>query len=184
MNRQTFAQTVGQIDALVEAATRALFRTHGLPLGDLRADFGDTPEDHDLASSVGFTGPEIRGALLMTTRQDLVELAWPAELRHQAPSERDVCDWAGELVNQLVGRIKNALVPFGLALEQSTPTVVTGWHIHRTPAMTAIARRYLFDAGRGSIVLYFDAAVAEDFALARSPDENLLSAAEGDVQLF
>ena len=118
-------RTLGQIDALVEAAARALFATHGLPLGERRVDFGDTPEDHDLASSVGFTGPEIRGALLMTTRQDLVELAWPFELRHQPPSERDVCDWAGELVNQLVGRVKNALVPFGLALEQSTPTVVT-----------------------------------------------------------
>ena len=34
-----------------------------------------------MASSVGFTGPEIRGAILMTTRQDLVELAWPARAR-------------------------------------------------------------------------------------------------------
>jgi chemotaxis protein CheX len=184
MNSQAFPETVTRIDALVEAAARALFGAHGLPLGERVVDVGGTPEDHDLASSVGFTGPEIRGALLMTTRRDLVELAWPSELRHQPPSERDVCDWAGELVNQLVGRVKNALVPFGLALEQSTPTVVTGWHIHRTPAMTAIARRYVFEAGRGTIVLYFDAAVAEDFVLARSADENLLSAAEGDVQLF
>jgi CheY-specific phosphatase CheX len=184
MNHKTLTQTVEQFDAMVESAARALFETHGLTLGALRADFGVTPEDHDVASSVGFTGPEIRGAILMTTRQDLVELAWPEELRHQAPSERDVCDWAGELVNQLVGRVKNALVPFGLALEQSTPTVVTGWHIHRTPAMTAIARRYLFDAGRGTVVFYFDAAVADDFVLARSSDENLQSAVEGDVRLF
>ncbi len=184
MSSQPHTQTSGQIDALVESAARALFATHGLTLGTLRMDFGLTPEDHDVASSVGFTGPEIRGALLMTTRKDIVELAWPSELRHQSPTERDVCDWAGELVNQLVGRVKNGLVPFGLVLEQSTPTVVTGWHIHRTPAMTAIARRYLFDAGRGSMVLYFDGAVPEDFALVRSADESLLSAVEGDVQLF
>jgi chemotaxis protein CheX len=184
MSHKTIVAAQAQIDAIVESAARALFETHGLSLGELRADFGVTPEDHDLASSVGFTGPAVRGALLMTTRRDVVELAWPVELRHQSPSERDVCDWAGELVNQLVGRVKNALVPFGLALEQSTPTVVTGWHIHRTPAMTAIARRYLFEAGRGSVVLYFDAAVAEDFVLERSGDANLLSAAEGDVQLF
>ncbi len=184
MNAQPHTRTIEQIDTLVEAAARALFATHGLRLGAMRASFGLTPEDHDVASSVGFTGPAIRGALLMTTRKDVVELAWPSELRHQTPSERDVCDWAGELVNQLVGRVKNGLVPFGLALEQSTPTVVTGWHIHRTPAMTAIARRYLFDAGRGSIVLYFDAAVPEDFALVQSADESLLSAVEGDVQLF
>jgi chemotaxis protein CheX len=184
MSQQPHTRTVGQIDALVESAARALFAAHGLPLGALRTDFGITPEDHDLASSVGFIGNEIRGALLMTTRKDLVELAWPSELRHQSPSERDICDWAGELVNQLVGRVKNGLVPFGLMLEQSTPTVVTGWHIHRTPAMTAIARRYLFDAGRGAVVLYFDAAVPDDFALVRSPDESLLSAVEGDLQLF
>ena len=184
MNHPPLSQTVAQIDAMVESAARALFESHGLLLGERRADFGVTPEDHDVAGAVGFTGPEIRGAFLMTTRQDLVELAWPSELRHQPASERDVCDWAGELVNQLVGRVKNALVPFGLALEQSTPTVVTGWHIHRAPAMTSIARRFLFDAGRGSIVLYFDAAVSEDFVLARSSDESLLSAAEGDVRLF
>jgi hypothetical protein len=48
--------------------------------------------------------------------------------------------------------------------------------------MTAIARRYLFDAGRGSVVIYFDAAVPRDFALVQSPD--VVSAAEGDIQLF
>jgi chemotaxis protein CheX len=177
-------ETIAQIDGLIETAARALFGSHGFPLAEVRTNFALTPDDHDVASSVGFTGPQMRGALLMTTRRELIALAWPSELRHQLASERDVCDWAGELVNQLLGRVKNALVPYGLALEQSTPTVVTGWHIHRTPATTAIARRYLFEAELGSIVFYFDALVPEDFALVRSGNEALLSAAEGDVQLF
>jgi hypothetical protein len=176
--------SVAIIDELVEGAARALFGSLGLRLGALRQNFDVTPEDHDVASSVGFIGDVVRGAVLMTTRKDIVALAWPPELRDKEPSEGEVFDWTGELVNQLLGRVKNGLVPFGLSLEQSTPTVLTGWHIHRTPAATSIARRYLFDADRGAVAIYFDAAVPRGFVLKRSSDANLLSAAEGEVQLF
>ena len=177
-------ETMERIDAIVETAARALFGTHGLVLGDRSGAFNATPDDHDVAGSIGFTAAEIRGAVLMTARKEVLARAWPAELRHRVPTDRDVYDWTGELVNQLLGRVKNALVPFGLCLEQSTPTVVTGWHLHRAPASTNVARRYLFEAEGGSVAVYFDAVVGEAFALAESPRESLQPVVEGDVQLF
>ncbi len=177
-------ETLARIDDVVQSAARALFGTHGMTLSERAAIFAGTPRDHDVAASIGFSAAKIRGAVLLTARKDLVARAWPAELRHKVPEDRDVYDWAGELVNQLLGRVKNALAPFGLSLEQGTPTVITGWHLHRAPASTTVARRYLFEASGGSIAIYFDAEIAEGFALAMSPDESMQPVAEGGVQLF
>jgi hypothetical protein len=175
---------IARIDEVVQSATRALFETHGVTLSERASVFAGTPRDHDVAASIGFTAAHIRGAMLMTSRKEIVAHAWPAELRHKVPEDRDVYDWAGELVNQLLGRVKNALGPFGLALEQGTPTVITGWHLHRAPASTSVARRYLFEASGGSIAIYFDAAVGQGFVLSESRDENMQPVAEGGVELF
>jgi chemotaxis protein CheX len=176
-------ETVERIDAVIESATRALFASHGLTVGKASDGSSGTPDDHDVASSVGFTSTSLRGAVLLTARMDVVALAGPAELRHRTPAERDVLDWAGELVNQLLGRVKNALVPFGMALEQGTPTVVTGRHLHRAPASTNLARRFLFEAPGSPIAIYFDAAVSSELSLG-SPRESLKPVEEGEVQLF
>jgi chemotaxis protein CheX len=173
-----------RIDTIVESSARALFGTHDMPLGERATDFGVTPGDHDVAGSIGFTSKDLRGAVLMTARRDVLARAWPAELRDRVPSDRDVCDWAGELVNQLLGRVKNALVPYGLAIEQSTPTVVTGWRLHRAPASTNVARRYLFEAGGGSVAVYFDAMAGEAFSLAEPNADSVHAVVEGDIQLF
>jgi hypothetical protein len=173
-----------RIDAIVESAARALFGTHELELGARSTEFGVTPGDHDIAATIGFTSQAIRGAVLLTARRYVLAHAWPVELRDRVPSDRDVCDWTGELVNQLLGRVKNALVAFGLAIEQSTPTVVTGWRLHRAPASTNVARRYLFEAGGGSVAIYFDAVVASDFSLSEPRGDGAKAVVEGDVQLF
>ncbi|MGO8992491.1 MAG: chemotaxis protein CheX [Polyangiaceae bacterium] len=175
-------ENIARIDSLVESAARALFESHGLSLGELQGEATEAPDDHDIAASIGFTSPQVQGAILMTTRKVLVARAWPRELRHREPSEREVCDWAGELVNQLLGRIKNALLPFGLVLEQSTPTVVVGKHVHRAPPSTNLARRYYFDTSVGTLLIYFDAAIAKGLSL--TGDASVRPAPEGDVHLF
>jgi CheY-specific phosphatase CheX len=175
--------TVERLDAMVEPAARALFEHHGLSLPRASGEVDETPMDHDVAAAVGFTSPNVHGAVVMTTRKDIVARAWPRELRHREPSERDVCDWTGELVNQLLGRVKNGLASFGVTLDQGTPTVVTGRHLHRVPASTNIARRYSFAVPGGSLLVYFDATLAEGFELAPS-DGAMQAAAEGDLRLF
>jgi chemotaxis protein CheX len=177
-------QLLDRIDSVVESSARALFGANGLVLGELVKEAGDVPRDHDIACSIGFTSGEISGAVLMTTRKDIIAQSWPTELRHREPTERDICDWAGELVNQLLGRVKNVLARSGITLRQCTPTVVLGWHVHRAPACTTIARAYAFGVGGGLLLVYFDAAVAESFVLPNAEDESLASVAEGGVQLF
>ena len=101
----------------------------------------------------------------MTTRKVLVARAWPRELRHREPSEREVCDWAGELVNQLLGRVKNALLPFGL--------VARAEHAYRRdrqarpsrPAFHEPRAPLLLRHSVGTLLIYFDAAIAEGLSL-------------------
>jgi len=164
------------LDEIVDAAAHGLFETVGLPLGQVREASGRNLQDDDVASSIGFTAPTLHGAVTLVTRRDIVARSWP--------SERDVCDWAGELVNQLLGRVKNALVTRGVALDQSTPTVVVGRQVHRSPASTTVARTFIYDvSGGGTIQLYFDAVVAEAFSLSPSAEGDP-PAAEGALRLF
>jgi hypothetical protein len=172
------------IDALVERSARALFDAHGLSLGRLHPSIDEALADHDVACSIGFSSPQIHGALLMTTRKSVVARAWPPELRHRTPTEREVCDLAGELLNQLLGRVKNGLSPFGLALDQGTPTIVVGVVVRRAPASTAVARRYVFDLAGASLAIHLDAVVVEGFALSEVDDEGPRGALEGDLRLF
>jgi hypothetical protein len=170
-----------RIEALVESAVVALFAAHGLPLGERLTDVDDQAMGHDLAASIGFAGHEIRGALLLMTRMSVIRRTWPAELGNHEPSERELCDWGGEMVNQLLGRIKNALVGFGSHLEQCTPTVVTGLQVHRAPAATNFTRRYCFRVDAGMVVLFFDAATTDRFALG---DATSSAVPEGELRLF
>jgi chemotaxis protein CheX len=181
MNRERLLE---RIESVVESSARALFAANGLALGKLVGDTGDPPRDHDIACSIGFTSGEVSGAVLMTTRKDIIARTWPTELRHREPTENDICDWAGELVNQLLGRVKNVLARSGVTLQQCTPTVVLGWHVHRGPACTTVARAYAFGVEQGLILVYFDAAVGDTFVLPETEDPTLASVAEGGVELF
>lgn len=118
--------------------------------------------------------------MLLTAQKALVARAWPGDLRHREPSDRDVCDWAGELVNQLLGLVKLALLGRRVGLDQGTPVVVEGWHLHRVRATTALARRYLFRTDGASLLVYVDADAADGFALA----EPKVSAGEGEDLFF
>ena len=140
---------VEKLDALAKASVSSLFEWMGLTLQDWSGPADGTPEDHDLACSLGFIAPKMHGAVLMTTRRQLVASAWPKDLRDRTPSESDVCDWAGELVNQLLGRVKNGLVPYGVVIEQGTPTVVLGWQYSPRARVDERCAPLLVPRGRG-----------------------------------
>ena len=186
MNAQPLTQTVAQIDALVESAARALFETHGLPLGALRDELRPARRTTTTSRRASASpAPEIRGALLMTTRKDLVELAWPR--RAPAPAALR----ARRL--RLGGRARE---PAPRPREERARAVRP-----RARAEHADRRHRLAhppgardDQRRAPLPLRRRARIASSStstppwprtsSLARLRDESLLSAAEGDVQLF
>lgn len=88
-------------------------------------DRGGRVEPHEaMAACIGFSGDGVRGALVFVAPASLFRDTYPvvgADL-----SDRDLADWAGEIANQLLGRLKNRLVARGLDFRLSMPAVLSG----------------------------------------------------------
>jgi chemotaxis protein CheX len=140
-----------------------------------------------VASVVGFTGDDLRGALLLATTFEVIARARPSGLAQQSLSKDSysdwvmVRDWASELGNQILGRIKNKLRPFNVVLEVSTPTAFSGRALAFAKPKSPLARPFLFDTRGDRVWLWLDASFDPRQVLVSGSEE---SAKEGDVILF
>jgi chemotaxis protein CheX len=82
-----------------------------------------------LVAAIGLGRPDLRGALVLAGRSALFRATLPTELAGQEVGDADLADWAGEMANQLAGRLKNRLCHVGLDFITGTPTVVKGDHL-------------------------------------------------------
>lgn len=168
----------------VFAARRLLLRElPGAPESVMPADQNETM----VAAVVGFTGLDMRGSLVLKTAFDVIAAARPAVLSHNGVSTNSwsdwvmVRDWAGELCNQTLGRIKNNLRSYGVIVEIGLPTVFSGRAISFAKPKSGSARSFTYEALGRRVWLCLDATFSTDFMLMNAADE---SAKEGDVILF
>ena len=163
----------------LEVALAALFDHLGVSV-----TFEPPPERAkcDLACSIGFASPNLRGSLTMTADRAFVIQSRPAELRDSKPSEIEVSDWMGELGNQLLGRLKNRLIAYGVVIDLGTPAVLYGVEIQRHMGRRPVAcQRFVLSDG-GKLVVHLDADVSEDFQIIE--DTGAEAMPEGEVALF
>jgi CheY-specific phosphatase CheX len=105
---------------------------------------------------VGFGGSELRGALSLDMPTAFVAQLHPALSEDPAMEKEDLCDWAGELANQLLGKLKSRVAAYGVTLQMSTPSTVWGQMTHaRRDRSERFAERH-FSASEHRIVLYLD----------------------------
>lgn len=136
----------------------------------------------DLACSIGFASPSLRGSITMTADRAFVVQSRPPELRQTKPSEGEVSDWMGELGNQLLGRLKNRLIPYGVVIDLGTPAVLYGVEIQRHMGRRPVAcERFVLSSG-GKLVVHLDADVSEDFQIVEADGAEAMP--EGEVALF
>jgi chemotaxis protein CheX len=84
-----------------------------------------------LASSIGFGSTDgLRGKLVIIAQPDFFRSVYPSDLGQGGVTPDALADWAAELANQLVGRIKNLLGPHGVNFALSIPTVIGGDRIN------------------------------------------------------
>jgi CheY-specific phosphatase CheX len=142
----------------------------------------------NIAGVVGFTGSVMRGTLLLATTFPVVAAARPEMLRKRVLSSSLSSDWilardwAGELANQVLGRVKNRLNRFGVTFEVSPPTALSG------PALTFASPKgpaplqHVFSSGNGRVWLCFDVFMdPEQRVTPRGPE---LGSLEGNVIVF
>jgi hypothetical protein len=153
----------GIIDALLQASLVDLFQAYGVACAPLPRDGRSEPERYpDLSASIGFTssndGKSVRasGRLTLSMSPQVLELmqgerALP--VRHS--------DWSRELVNQLMGRFKNRLLPYGANLQAGLPTS-SGREALETGGERALGRRvYRARTVRGEVVATLDGSLHE-----------------------
>jgi hypothetical protein len=175
------AKTLSILDSIIRESTLSLFSVYGIELFPIAL----LPPDHDhtFATAIGFTNPVLPGILAMTMDRELLVQSRPTELQGQAPSEKDLDDWVGELCNQLLGRIKTQLLQHEIALKSSIPSTVRGRWLRRALMGASISRKMSFVKSASSVCVYFDAKTPKSLELKSRPLASS-GVVEGQLTLF
>lgn len=122
---------------------------------------------------IGFVGDKIRGSVVLAPSSDVLQRTFP--LAGEAGG-----DWAGELANQLLGRIKNRLLSHGVEVALTPPIVLRGFDITATGSARHASES--FAGGPGAVRMWVDYETAPDFEMGEAiqPPGML----EGDSILF
>ncbi len=164
------------IDDLVFDCCRDLFAAYKLDVHPRdRSDFPAT-EELAVCGVMGFGGKLMRGALVLAATSEPLERTNPEGYGSQR-------DWVCELANQLMGRVKNRLLPLGVEILLATPAGLSGENL--SPAPRKLRAPQVFAAANGFVVVWIDCEYAEGFELHTTPSSNFEAALpEGETLLF
>lgn len=171
--------------ALIIECCAELFGSCGIGVACLADDAMNPDAEAALAALIGFAGPRARGNLLICAPLALLERSHP--LAPQPPDEPawDLADWMGELANQLLGRVKNRLVSYGLFVSMSTPTCLRGRRLHSRPSSRGLSEQLLFQTELGAkLYVHFNAVLDRTFVFPERPLEHVRCRREGELELF
>jgi hypothetical protein len=80
-----------------------------------------------LAASIGLANTnELRGKLVIIAPPELFRSVYPPEIARRGISDASLANWASEVANQLLGRIKNLLSAHGVDFSIGIPAVIAG----------------------------------------------------------
>ena len=140
------------VDSVVVKSTQELFEAYEVTVSKQPVGTPLPVEDIAYAGVIGFTGNSMRGTLVLAPTRKLLERS------HQG-SPCEFRDWAGELANQLLGRIKNQLRAYGADIHVTTPVVIKGSYLASVPRGELTL--HCFAASPGNVSVWFDAEVGE-----------------------
>jgi hypothetical protein len=143
--------------------------------------------DEHVGGFVTFLGRGVRGSLAIISTFPIIAALHPARARGQAISSAGdrllLRDFAGELANQLLGRVKNRLWAFGLRFETSVPNVYSGRPLSLAIQALKPVRSFLFSRDQDVAVVLVEAPDASHLHI--EPRADLPAALkEGDALLF
>jgi hypothetical protein len=135
-----------------------------------------------LAAFIGFGSDDVRGSFTLIGQPRVF-----ARL-HPIPAEgnnRDLADWARDLANQAVGRFKNRVLAYGLAIAVSSPQSILAEQVRVTKTQKQLRTPLVIGIDDMALETWLELDVRSDFTLAEkpsSPTDAVL--AEGSLVLF
>ncbi|MEO6774315.1 MAG: chemotaxis protein CheX [Kofleriaceae bacterium] len=158
------------IEEIVQQATIDLFSHYAVEIGP-NSDLCAILPNVALCGVIGFTGPDIRGSLMLACSSEPLKLVGGEGLTTMR-------DWLAELTNQLLGRVKNRLVAMGVDFYASTPVVLGGGRI---APINSQPLGHLFTADGGVVSVWFDTELRAGLELVPTTNAVLR---EGSTLLF
>lgn len=174
------ARNYAILDQLLRDCCLELMADYGLPATlAMPAPASDTATDVSVAA-IDFSGRDVRGTIgLRMTNSVVLETYRAAVGATIEVGSTDASDWTCELVNQLIGRLKNKLRSYNVSFNVNTPRLLVVFPV----AELERALRSRFVSDRGSFAGYLDVMIAPGFAFVDSaPEAPLVD--EGDLVLF
>jgi hypothetical protein len=135
------------IDALVQASLVELFNAYGVAVAPLPRSSKASTTLPDVCAAAAFRNAADSGRVTLSLPSELLE--------HMKGAETTAVrqDWARELANQLVGRIKNRLLPFGIRLDIGALTLLDPKMLQHQLDQQPAARVYAGRSLRGPVLV-------------------------------
>jgi hypothetical protein len=153
-------EAVSLIDGLVLDSTRALFKNYGIELDLDGSSITKTLPSVELISSIGFSSPALSGSLLLAMPSSVLTRTLPTP-------DANLADWSGELANQLLGRLKNQLLNYEVAINLALPVVVFGAGFSLPAKARPLTRRFSFVSEWGRVFVRTEMELSPSVELVR-----------------
>jgi CheY-specific phosphatase CheX len=138
--------------------------------------------DH-VVGLIPFTGA-VRGSLGITASCALYRITYPlGEGGPVATSPGDILDWAGEMANQTLGRVKRRFCERGIDFEISTPTAVYERDVEGQASRGDVIS-VLVRVGAELSSIEFEIIASADGGLLRDGATPIACLAEGELVMF
>ena len=174
------ARNYAILDQLLRDCCVELMADYGLPATLVAPAAVHEPAVDVSVAAIDFSGRDLRGTIgLRMTSSVVLETYRAAVGVPVAESSADASDWTCELVNQLIGRLKNKLRSYQVSFNVNTPRLLATFPVAELEG--ALRSRFVSD--RGAFAGYLDVMIAPGFAFVDSPPEVPL-VDEGDLVLF
>jgi CheY-specific phosphatase CheX len=151
-----------ELRRLVVTSTLHVLPACGLHVTEPTDPIVDDSEEKQVVAFLGFTGDALRGTIAVVAPLELLRSAYPLPLADTAQWQVEVFDWAGEIANRLIGRVRSALALRGVMIEASTPRVMQGEQLHVTRSTQGTVCSAYFPAGPSWVRVWFDATSADE----------------------
>lgn len=124
---------------------------------------------------MAFTAANLKGNLTLVV---------PSEVVFATQTGSDPLDWTGELTNQYLGRLKNKLISYGVALELTPPIVLSGLEVSLPGPEASDSPCVGCNTEAGLVHAVISVRTGPGFAFLDEPVSRELGPSEGEMLLF
>jgi hypothetical protein len=158
--------------------SRAMFESYGVKLDLDGSSIAKTLHSVHLISTIGFSSPTLSGSLLLAVPNSVLQQTLPAP-------DANLADWSGELANQLLGRLKNQLLNYQVAITLALPVVVSGGEFSLPAKTRRMTRHCSFVSEWGRLFIRTEVEISPSVELVRQTSVGqTASMDEGELLFF